>query len=58
MLSFDDGGEKLVDLAPHLDGEIFELLKDIAYFKTVRVDPDIRHHRVGQRRGHGARVFV
>ncbi len=40
-LTFDDGGIRLVDLAPHLDGEIFEPLKDIQYFKTVRVNPDI-----------------
>ena len=32
---------KLVDMEPYLDGEIFELLKDTDYFKTVRVNPDI-----------------
>ncbi len=41
ILRFDDGSEKLVDLAPHLDGPIFEPLKDITYFRTVRVDPDL-----------------
>ncbi|HQY93895.1 DUF2442 domain-containing protein [Caldilinea sp.] len=41
LLEFEDGSSRLVDLEPHLDGEIFEPLKDIAYFKTVRVDKDI-----------------
>lgn len=41
LLTFEDGVAKLVDLEPYLDGEIFELLKDIDYFKTVRVNPDI-----------------
>ena len=41
LLTFEDGGVRLVNLEPHLDGEIFEPLKDINYFKTVRVNPDI-----------------
>jgi hypothetical protein len=41
LLTFEDGIVRLVDLTPHLDGEIFEPLKDINYFKTVRVNPDI-----------------
>ena len=41
LLSFDDGSERLVDLGKELDGEIFEPLKDIDYFKTVRVNPDL-----------------
>jgi len=41
ILSFDDSSAKLVDLEPHLDGPIFEPLKDITYFQTVRVDPDL-----------------
>ncbi|MFB0525811.1 MAG: DUF2442 domain-containing protein [Phycisphaerae bacterium] len=41
LLTFEDGVVKLVDLEPYLDGEIFEPLKDIDYFKTVRVNPDI-----------------
>ena len=41
LLTFEDGVVKLVDLKPYLDGEIFEPLKDIDYFKTVRVNPDI-----------------
>jgi len=41
LLSFEDGSERLVDLEHELDGEIFEPLKDINYFKTVRVNPDL-----------------
>jgi len=41
LLTFEDGVVKLVDLEPYLDGEIFEPLKDIDYFKTARVNPDI-----------------
>ncbi len=40
LLTFENRVNKLVDLEPHLDGEIFEPLKDIDYFRTVRVDPD------------------
>ncbi len=40
-LTFEDDNVRVVDLAPHLDGEIFEPLKDINYFKTVRVNPDL-----------------
>ena len=41
QLTFKDGTVKTVDLEPYLDGEIFESLKDIDYFKTVRVNPDL-----------------
>ncbi|HBQ27905.1 hypothetical protein HX99_01090 [Peptococcaceae bacterium SCADC1_2_3] len=41
LLTFEDGVRKLVDMEPHLDGEIFEPLKDVNYFKAVRVNPDI-----------------
>ncbi len=40
-LSFEDGSVRDVDLAPHLDGEIFEPSKDVEYFKTLRVEPDL-----------------
>jgi hypothetical protein len=42
LLGFDDGSLKKVDLEPHLDGPIFEPLKDIRYFKTVRLNPDLQ----------------
>ena len=41
LLSFDDGSTRLVDLAEELDGEIFEPLKNMDYFKMVRVHPDL-----------------
>lgn len=41
LLTFEDGSVKLVDLALYLDGEIFEPLKDISYFRTVRVDSEL-----------------
>ena len=41
LLTFEDGSTRLVDLGPHLDGEIFEPLKDVDYFKTVQVNADI-----------------
>ncbi len=41
LLSFADGSTRLVDLAEELDGEIFEPLKNIDYFKMVRVHPDL-----------------
>jgi hypothetical protein len=41
LLSFEDGSVRLVDLEHELDGEIFEPLKDINYFKTAHVNPDL-----------------
>jgi len=40
-LTFRDGTVKDVDLEHHLDGEIFEPLKDIDFFKSVRVNEDL-----------------
>ena len=41
LITFDDGEEKLVNLEPHLEGEVFEPLKDPDYFKRCRVNEDI-----------------
>jgi len=41
LLTFDDDSVRLVDLAGELEGEIFEPLKDINYFRMVRVNPDL-----------------
>jgi hypothetical protein len=41
LLTFEDGSVRRVDLASHLDGEIFEPLRALAYFKTVRVHPEL-----------------
>lgn len=40
-LRFADGREGDVDLWHELQGEIFEPLKDPAYFKQVRVHPEL-----------------
>jgi hypothetical protein len=40
-VKFETGEVKLVDLAPHLDGPIFQPLKDPSYFKTFTVNQDI-----------------
>ncbi|MFA5043001.1 MAG: DUF2442 domain-containing protein [Kiritimatiellia bacterium] len=40
-LKFDDCIVRAVDLERHLDGEIFEPLKDIRRFRTARLDPDL-----------------
>ncbi len=41
-IAFDDGTSKTVDLAPLLDGPVFEPLKDPAFFARVTVDPVCR----------------
>jgi hypothetical protein len=40
-LEFEDGSVRDVDLEPYLDGEIFAPLKDMDYFKTLRIEPDL-----------------
>ena len=38
LLTFEDGRRRRVDLAPHLDGEVFEPLRDIKRFRTARLN--------------------
>ncbi len=38
---FDDGTEKTIDLAPLLSGEVFEPLRDPAYFALASVDAEL-----------------
>jgi len=38
-LTFNNGTIKQVDVSPLLDGPIFELLQDPAYFASVTLDP-------------------
>jgi len=38
---FDDNKIKIVDLKNYIEGEIFEPLKNIEYFKQFKVDEDI-----------------
>ncbi|MCI5132730.1 MAG: DUF2442 domain-containing protein [Candidatus Electrothrix sp. EH2] len=37
-LSFNDGSEGEIDLSSELDGELFEPLKDIGFFKSFTVE--------------------
>jgi Protein of unknown function (DUF2442) len=41
-LTFDDGSERVVDLAEELWGPMGEPLRDPTYFRQVRVDPELR----------------
>lgn len=41
ILTFEDDSIRRADLTNYLDGEIFEPLRDVDYFKTVRVNPDL-----------------
>ena len=40
-LRFEDGSVRLVDLKNHLNGTIFEPLKDVERFRTARLNPDL-----------------
>jgi hypothetical protein len=40
-LTFKDGSVRDVDLAGHLDGEVFAPLRDLAYFRAATVNPDL-----------------
>jgi len=40
-LRFQDGTSGEVDISPSFKGPVFEPLRDIEYFKRVRVDPEI-----------------
>jgi len=41
QITFEDGGVRMVDLRDHLDGEIFEPLKNLRLFRTARLNPDL-----------------
>ena len=41
QIQFENGKCMLIDLRSHLEGEIFKPLKEIAYFKTVKLNEDI-----------------
>ena len=40
-LQFEDGGWRVADLEPHLDGEIFEPLREVSRFGTAHLNSDI-----------------
>lgn len=39
-ITFSDGSTRVVDLSDQLDGEIFEPLRDPAFFSGVRINPE------------------
>ncbi len=41
QIKFENDEVKIVDLSGHLDGPVFEPLKDISYFKSFQVNHDI-----------------
>lgn len=41
LLTFEDGCLREVDLGPHLDGDVFQPLRALDYFSTVRLEPDL-----------------
>jgi hypothetical protein len=41
LLTFEDGSIREVDLAPQLDGGVFEPLKEINNFKSVHLNPEL-----------------
>ncbi|MDH7577573.1 MAG: DUF2442 domain-containing protein [Bacillota bacterium] len=40
ILEFDESEYRVINLRPFLDGPVFEPLKNPAFFRQVRVDPD------------------
>ena len=41
LLTFEDGSVRVADLEPHLDGEVFEPLREISYFKAARLNTEL-----------------
>ena len=48
QVRFENEEVRIVDLGKHLDGPVFEPLKDLAYFKRFEVNHDIEGHGEGQ----------
>lgn len=40
ILKFDNGKERHVDITPFLKGALFQSLKDVEFFRQVRVDKE------------------
>ncbi len=40
LLTFENGVQKVVDLEAHVEGEVFEPLKNLEHFKQVSVNED------------------
>lgn len=41
LLTFEDGDVREVDLASHLDGTVFEPLREISNFKTAHLNSEL-----------------
>ncbi|MBC7105884.1 MAG: DUF2442 domain-containing protein [Firmicutes bacterium] len=42
ILEFETGEYRVIDMRPFMEGPVFEPLKDPAFFRQVRADPDAR----------------
>lgn len=40
-IRFEDGRTKWVDLAPYLEGPVFEPLKELSFFQRFRLNEDV-----------------
>ena len=40
-VKFEDGSEGEIDLSDELYGPVFEPLRDVTYFRQVRLDPEL-----------------
>src|SRR5437016_3581863 len=40
-LTFDDGVTKTIDLSPMLRGELYSPLRDLDFFNSIRLDPEV-----------------
>ena len=41
LVTFEDGSVRMADLGPYLDGEVFEPLRDVEYFRSASLSPDL-----------------
>lgn len=41
LLTFEDESRREVDLKPHLNGGVFESLKELSNFKSVYLNPEL-----------------
>ena len=40
QLCYETGEEKIFDVSPYIQGDWYERLRDVEYFKTVRILPE------------------
>jgi hypothetical protein len=41
LLTFEDGSVRMADLESHLDGEVFEPLRELNRFRTAHLDSEL-----------------